>query len=58
MSIADTIREDAVDAVRTLHELGNDVVMLTGDNRRTARAIADQVSAHEPISLFFYFHLY
>ncbi|XP_065831146.1 copper-transporting ATPase 2-like [Oscarella lobularis] len=43
MSIADTIREDAVDAVRTLHELGNDVVMLTGDNRRTARAIADQV---------------
>ena len=44
MTIADTIRMDAIDAVAMLHRMGSKVVMLTGDNKRTARAIADQVS--------------
>jgi len=43
IAVADTIKEDSVAAVRRLHELGLQVVMLTGDNERTARAIARQV---------------
>jgi Cu+-exporting ATPase len=50
MTIADTIRTDAIDAVALLHQMGNKVVMLTGDNKRTARAIAEQVTV--PVCLF------
>ena len=40
IAVADTLREDSVEAVRALREMGVSVVMLTGDNERTARAIA------------------
>jgi Cu+-exporting ATPase len=42
IGIADTIRESAADAVRRLHRMNIEVVLLTGDNDRTARAIAVQ----------------
>jgi len=40
---ADTVKESAKDAVSQLKERGVDVMMITGDNERTARAVAEQV---------------
>jgi Cu+-exporting ATPase len=42
LGVADTIKEGSAEAVRELHRLGLEVVMLTGDNRRTGEAIARQ----------------
>ncbi|KXO06705.1 metal ABC transporter ATPase [Moritella sp. JT01] len=43
VALADSIREDAREAVDKLHKLGINAVMLTGDNRRTAKVIADSL---------------
>ncbi|RVU04752.1 cadmium-translocating P-type ATPase [Novosphingobium umbonatum] len=43
LAVADTIRDSSRVAIRALHELGIETVMLTGDNSRTAAAIAQQV---------------
>ncbi|BBZ45245.1 putative copper-exporting P-type ATPase V [Mycobacterium parmense] len=43
LAVADTIKDDAVDVVRRLHAMGLQVAMITGDNARTANAIAKQV---------------
>nr|ART39925.1 J150 [uncultured bacterium] len=43
LGVADTVRGHGAEAIRDLHALGVVSVMLTGDNRTTARAIADQV---------------
>ncbi len=43
IGVADTLKPEAADAVRRLHEMGLDVWMITGDNRRTAEAVARQV---------------
>ena len=43
IAVADTIREHSKEAVRTLQALGLEIVMLTGDNRRTADAIGREL---------------
>jgi len=42
IAVADTIKDDSVKAVRALQRMGIEVVMITGDNERTAQAIARQ----------------
>ncbi len=42
VAVADTLKEDSVEAVRALQRMGIEVVMMTGDNERTARAVARQ----------------
>ena len=50
VAVADTIRDSARQAVRALHEFGVQTVMLTGDNRRTAEAVARQLEIDQVIA--------
>ncbi|MDA0281758.1 MAG: heavy metal translocating P-type ATPase [Planctomycetota bacterium] len=43
VAVADPIKESTPDAIRQLHALGLRIIMLTGDNERTARTVADQL---------------
>jgi Cu+-exporting ATPase len=43
IAVADTLKENSVEAVKDLKAIGIETIMLTGDNERTAHAIADQV---------------
>ena len=47
VAVADTIKEESVAAIRGMHELGLHVVMITGDNERAARAVAEEVGIDE-----------
>jgi Cd2+/Zn2+-exporting ATPase len=48
IAVADEIRPAATQAIQQLHDLGVEhIIMLTGDNERTARAIADEVGVDE-----------
>ena len=50
IAVADTIKEDCKDAVEQLKAMGIRVVMLTGDNEKTARAIGAQAGVDEVIA--------
>lgn len=50
IAVADTIKEDSPEAIRQLRNMGIHVVMLTGDNERTARAIGRQAGVDEVIA--------
>jgi Cu+-exporting ATPase len=43
VAVADVVREESREAVERLHSLGLEVAMLTGDNSRTAGAIAKEL---------------
>jgi P-type Cu+ transporter len=47
MAVADTVKPTSIEAIRRLHAEGIRVVMLTGDNERTARAVAQHVGVDE-----------
>jgi Cu2+-exporting ATPase len=50
MAVADTIKEDTAEAVAELKNMGLHVVMLTGDNEVTAKAIAAQAGVDEVVA--------
>ena len=50
IAVADVIKEDSPQAVKELQNMGIRVVMLTGDNERTARAIGAQAGVDEVIA--------
>ncbi|MGH7900351.1 MAG: heavy metal translocating P-type ATPase [Thermodesulfobacteriota bacterium] len=50
IAISDPIKEDSKAAIERFHELGLKVVMLTGDTKKTAQAVANQVGLDEVIA--------
>ena len=50
IAVADVIKEDSLSAIKEMQGMGLRVVMLTGDNERTAKAIGDQVGVDEVIA--------
>jgi len=50
IAVADTLKEETKEAIAELHKMGFKTIMLTGDNQRTAKAIAKKVGIDEVIA--------
>lgn len=50
IAVADVLKKNSITAIKKLHNMGIEVVMLTGDNKRTAQAIAKQVGIDRVIA--------
>ena len=50
IAVADTLKENSVKAVKELKKRGVEVAMITGDNKRTAKAIGKQVGIDRVLS--------
>lgn len=50
IGLADTIKKDVTDTIKKLEKLDKKIIMLTGDNEKTARAIAKQIGIENIIS--------
>ncbi|WP_275422252.1 heavy metal translocating P-type ATPase [Macrococcus brunensis] len=50
VAVQDTVKDSAAAAIREMQDMGIDVIMLTGDNERTAKAIAQSVGIDEVIA--------
>ncbi len=50
IAVSDEVKDDSAEAIKTLREMKIKTVMLTGDNERTARAIADKVGIDEVVA--------
>ncbi len=50
VAVADTIKDTSREAIQRLHAMGIDVIMITGDNERTARAVAEQAGINKVLA--------
>lgn len=54
VAVADTVKETAKEAIEQIKNFGIEVYMLTGDNERTAKAIAQQVGIEHVFAEVYY----
>lgn len=50
IAISDTLKEDSKETVRLLHKMGRQTAIITGDNKRAAQAIANQIGINKVIA--------